>query len=226
MKPITTLFLLQSVDGKISTGPTDDFDVDKDIPKMSGDPATGLQQYYDEEAETDLWSMNSGRVMAKVGMNDRTDVPHKTPVTFVVVDNHHIKESGIRYMCTKFKRLIIITSNSHHPAFSLKDKLENLNIYQYFGEMNPKEVLDVLGEQGCENLTIQTGGTLNCVFLRNKLIDKINIVVCPILVGGKNVSSLIDGTDPTSLDDIGVLKLTSVRTLNNSYIQLKYDVVQ
>ena len=31
-RPITTLFLLQSLDGKISTGPSDKFDVDKDIP--------------------------------------------------------------------------------------------------------------------------------------------------------------------------------------------------
>lgn len=32
-RPITTLFMLMSVDGKISTGATDDLDVDKDFPK-------------------------------------------------------------------------------------------------------------------------------------------------------------------------------------------------
>lgn len=35
-KPITTLFMLMSVDGKISTGATDDLDVDKDFPQISG----------------------------------------------------------------------------------------------------------------------------------------------------------------------------------------------
>ena len=33
-RPITTLFMLMSVDGKISTGATDDLDVDKDFPKI------------------------------------------------------------------------------------------------------------------------------------------------------------------------------------------------
>ena len=35
-RPITTLFMLMSVDGKISTGATDDLDIDKDFPKIAG----------------------------------------------------------------------------------------------------------------------------------------------------------------------------------------------
>ena len=33
-RPVTTLFLLMSVDGKISTGSTDEMDVDRDFPKI------------------------------------------------------------------------------------------------------------------------------------------------------------------------------------------------
>ena len=32
-RPITTLFMLESLDGKISTGSNDSLDVDKDYPK-------------------------------------------------------------------------------------------------------------------------------------------------------------------------------------------------
>lgn len=35
-RPITTLFMLMSLDGKISPGASDDLDVDKDFPKISG----------------------------------------------------------------------------------------------------------------------------------------------------------------------------------------------
>lgn len=45
-RPITTLFMLMSVDGKISTGATDDLDIDKDFPKIAG-VREGLHQYYD-----------------------------------------------------------------------------------------------------------------------------------------------------------------------------------
>ena len=45
-RPITTLFLLSSVDGKISTGASDVLDVDKDFPKIDG-VKQGLHQYYE-----------------------------------------------------------------------------------------------------------------------------------------------------------------------------------
>lgn len=35
-RPITTLFMLTSVDGKISPGATDALDVDKDFPNIAG----------------------------------------------------------------------------------------------------------------------------------------------------------------------------------------------
>lgn len=35
-RAITTLFMLVSVDGKISTGASDNLDVDKDFPKIAG----------------------------------------------------------------------------------------------------------------------------------------------------------------------------------------------
>jgi len=64
--------------------------------------------------------------------------------------------------------------------------------------------------------------------LRKKIIDKISIVIAPTLIGGKNTPSLIDGKSLSSikeLSDIKALKLTSVKKLKNSYIHLKYDVI-
>lgn len=47
-RPVTTLFMLSSVDGKISTGASDERDVDKDFPEISG-IREGLHQYYEIE---------------------------------------------------------------------------------------------------------------------------------------------------------------------------------
>ncbi len=96
-RPVTTLFMLMSVDGKISTGASDTLDVDKDFPKIEG-VKEGLHQYYEIEQTTDLWSLNSERVQAKIGINT-ADMPNKTPVSFVIIDNKHLKEHGIRYFC-------------------------------------------------------------------------------------------------------------------------------
>jgi 2,5-diamino-6-(ribosylamino)-4(3H)-pyrimidinone 5'-phosphate reductase len=77
-------------------------------------------------------------------------------------------------------------------------------------------------------MTIQTGGTLNSILLREKLIDKLSIVVAPALIGGKDTSSLIDGNslkEDDELEYIKALKLVDVIKLNDSYLQLKYDVI-
>ena len=48
IKTITTLFMLMSVDGKISTGAVDELDVDRDFPRING-VKEGLYQYYEIE---------------------------------------------------------------------------------------------------------------------------------------------------------------------------------
>lgn len=222
-RPTTTLFLLQSLDGKISTGPSDKFDVDKDIPSIKGNPSSGLHQYYDAEMETDLWSLNSGRVMAKIGCNDNPYPKQSCPVTFVVIDNNHLNQHGVTYMAKKGERLVIVTSNKNHPAYECKEN--NVQIIEYSGKLKIKWMLEQLYLSGCKEITIQTGSTLNCEFLREHMIDKVNIVISPILVGGINTPSLIGGKDVNSLSDIGVLELKKVKKLKNSYIELFYDVV-
>lgn len=223
-RPVTTLFMLMSVDGKISTGATDELDFDKDFPHITG-VKEGLQQYYDIEQTTDLWSLNSGRVQAKMGVNE-CEMPEKTIVSFVLIDNNHLTNRGIEYFCARSKQFILVTSNHNHPAFNIIR--ENLHII-YQEELNLSEMLEILKrEHGCERITIQSGGTLNGLFLREKLLDYVDIVAAPILVGGKDTSTLIDGKSlhkAGELSGLGVLELESVIPLDSSYIRLRYKVI-
>ncbi len=223
-RPITTLFMLMSVDGKISTGATDDLDVDKDFPKIAG-ISEGLHQYYEIEQTTDLWTINSGRVQAKIGANTR-EMPNKTPVSFVVIDNKHLNENGIRYFCALSKNFVLITSNEKHPAYNIEESNFHI-IYQKELSLNDA-LIKLKSEYGCERITVQTGGTLNGLFLREKLFDYVDIVVAPVLIGGKDTSTLIDGESLLSqseLSKLGVLKLQECVVLENSYLRLRYEVI-
>lgn len=223
-RPITTLFMLMSVDGKISTGASDNLDVDTDFPQIAG-VKEGLHQYYEIEQTTDLWSLNSGRVQAKMGVNTKK-MPDKLPVSFVVIDNNHLNEHGVQYFCNLSKEFVLVTSNAAHPAFQVKK--DNLHVI-FQSELSLKDTLTILKtEYGCERITIQCGGTLNGLFLREKLFDYIDIVVAPILIGGKDTSSLIDGKSLLSeneLSKLGVLKLLECEILENSYLRLRYEVI-
>ena len=223
-RPITTLYMLMSVDGKISTGATDELDVDQDFPKISG-IREGLHQYYEIEQTTDLWSLNTGRVQAKMGVNTR-NIPEKGPVSFVIVDNQHLTEHGVRYFCALSQQFVLVTTNRDHPAFSVD--APNMRIF-YQKELSLGQMLVSLKEEcGCERLTIQSGGSLNGLFLREKLLDHVDIVVAPALIGGKDTSTVIDGRSLLSveeLSDIGVLKLRKCTVLEDSYLRLQYDVI-
>lgn len=223
-RPITTLFMLMSVDGKISTGATEALDVDRDFPQITG-LKEGLQQYYEIEQTTDLWSFNTGRVQAKMGVNT-AEKPARTPVSFVLLDNHHLNAQGIRYFCAKSKVFVLITTNKDHPAFDVKE--ENLHIILQ-EKLCLTDALAILKEEfGCERLTIQSGGTVNGLFLREKLFDYVDIVVAPVLIGGKDTATLIDGQSLQSKDELGklgMLRLMEASALQNSYVRMRYQVI-
>lgn len=224
-RPITTLFMLMSVDGKISTGAMDELDVDRDFPKLPG-VREGLHQYYEIEQTTDLWSFNTGRVQAKMGVNEK-ELPDKTPVSFVLLDNHHLTEHGIRYFCAKSKQAVVITSNASHPAFRVDS--DNLHIIYQERPSLSAALEHLKKEYGCERLTVQSGGTVNGLFLREKLLDYVDIVVAPVLIGGKDTPTLIDGKSLVSsaeLSELGVLKLMDCSVLQDSYIRLRYEVIR
>ncbi len=213
-----------SADGKISPGVSNELDVDKAFPKIA-DVREGLHQYYGIAQTTDLWSLNSGRVQAKVGVNEMPQ-PGKTPVSFAVIDNHHLTAQGVRYFCTLSNQFVLITSNASHPAFALET--DNLYIL-YQSSSCLKSALETLkSDYCCKKITLQTGGTLNGPLLREKLIDHVDLVVPPVLIDGRDTTALIDGQSLLSEGEpsqLGVLPLQDCAVLENSYLRLRYKVI-
>lgn len=226
-RPTTTLFMLESLDGKISSGNNDSLDADKDFCRIDG-VKEGLHQYYEIECTTDYYSLNTGRTMEKIGVNNKKEYHNKVEVNFIIIDNKpHLNENGIDYICHWVEKLILVTTNKNHIAYSLKDKYDNLDIL-FYEELDLKKLLeDLYSEYNVDKLTLQSGGNLNGLFVRENLIDYVNIVIAPLLVGGKDASTLIDGKAIESdieLDKLRALELLECNKLEDSYVQLKYKV--
>ena len=228
-KPITTLFMLESLDGKISSGNNDHLDADKDWCRIDG-VKEGLHQYYEIETTTDFYSLNTGRVMSKIGVNERTKYHDKVDCRFIIIDNKpHLNENGIDYICHWVDRLILVTTNKYHIVYSLQEKYNTCDVLCY--DFLDLSVLlsDIKEKYNAEAITIQSGGTLNGKFLRDNLIDYVNVVIAPLLVGGKDTSTLIDGEAIISSQELNKLKalqLLECNQLEDSYIQLKYKVIK
>lgn len=221
----TTLFLLISLDGKISTGAVDDRDFDKDLPHLPG-VAEGLHQYYDIEKTTDWYSFITGKVLAKIGWNDPNKLIEKSPVRFVVVDNlPHLTTQGVENLLARFERLYIVTTNSRHPASTMNDP--RLEVVQYQGEIDFRNLFGRLERQGAKAMTVQSGGDMNAELLRAGLIDEVMLVVAPVLVGGCGTPSLIGGKSLVSDKDLGMIQTLEIiesRVLNDNYLLLRYKV--
>ncbi len=225
IRTVNTLFMLMSLDGKISSGSNDSLDVDQDFKNIDG-LKEGLDQYYEIERTTDLFTLNTGRVMEKIGFNDKKTVPDKTPVSFVIIDNKpHLNENGIKYLSGMSKRLIIVTTNPSYTNYGY----DNVDILLFEDKIDFNELFKILKQKyQADRLTIQSGGTLNGHFLREKLIDYVHIVIAPVLVGGKDTPTLVDGesiTNIAELNKLSVLELIESNTLENNYIELKYKVI-
>jgi len=223
-----TLFLIQSLDGKISTGDTNFLDVDLDFKRIHG-VKEGLSQYYDIEKTTDPFSLNSGKVMAKIGVNLRTAKPQKMGCSFIIIDNRpHLTESGVRYLSQWVKTLYLVTTNKSHPASRLKDSLHNMQILSYENKIDFADLFRQMKHKYlAERITVQSGGQLNAELLRSGFIDEVSIVIAPCLIGGKETQSLIGGESIHTEGDLKKIKplvLKDCRVLVDSYINLTYLV--
>lgn len=225
-RPETTLFMLMSVDGKISTGDSDKLDVDQDFPSIPG-VKEGLHQYYDLEKKTDWVSMNTGRVMAKIGCNDKVFSKQPINCKFVIIDNKpHLTSAGVKYLTQWVEHLYLVTSNSKHPAFD--SKAENITVIKE-DDLSSLSLFEKLYEKyKIKKITIQSGGTMNASLIRAGLIDRLSLVMAPVIIGGKDTSTLVDGESIHTLEDLRFLrplKLTEARKLDDSYLLLQYDVL-
>ncbi len=224
--PVATLFMLMSLDGKISTGSSDQRDFDSDLPLLRG-VAEGLGQYYRLEEQTDSFSLNTGRVLAKVGWNEAKPSIDRLPVSFVVLDTVHLSELGVRNLLARTQRLMVVTSDDRHPATTIDHP--QLEVMMVDAPIDFRVLFGRLARLGVQAITVQSGGTLNAGLVRAGLIDYVSVVVAPVLVGGSSTPTLIDGDPLNQPDDLRLLQpleLLGAHTLENSYLHLRYAVTR
>ncbi|MFX0184789.1 MAG: dihydrofolate reductase family protein [Candidatus Hodarchaeota archaeon] len=224
----TTLFLLQSVDGKISTGDIDERDQEVDFPKIKG-IKEGLYQYYEFLLKTDRHALITGTVLAKIGVNTHNELDDHKDVNMIVIDRKpHLTKKGVNNLLNSFNKLYLVTNNKNHPVFDLENEQELETIF-YPTNIDLGDLLIKLKQNyNINKVSIQSGGTLNALFLKQKLIDHISIIIAPCLVGGKTTPTSIDGNAPRTVEDllnIRALTLRQCKTLNFSYLYLYYDVI-
>lgn len=79
---------------------------------------------------------------------------------------------------------------------------------------------------GVNTIATSSGGKLSGALIRSGLLDEINILVSPLVIGGYEIPSLFDSPEPRWPDLLpNKLRLVSVKTLPGDKIWLRYEVI-
>lgn len=232
-RPQVTMFMLQSVDGKIATGPDAWCDFDTDLPALPG-VAEGLHRYYELEKETSLWAMCSGKTKDKIFQSEQynwlNSGAEKLGVNLVLVGSTKPGKDCVRFLCDKYHQVILFSPNPRAELESLGMSNLHIECLGYYVDSSKYmiKILETLyAKYACDDLTLQGGATLNASMLAAGCVDKMRLVVAPLLVGGCTTPTLVDGKEPMLAyagSRFPVLTLTKVKTLGNSYLCLDYEV--
>ena len=194
--PINTLFLLQSLDWKICSWYS--WDTWKLSSWREFAKIVWLQdwvnQYYELEQQTDLHSLNTWRNMKIIWANRKDFVLNVySEVSFIIIDSSHLSETWVLNLAKWLKKLYLVTTNPNHPVFKIKENFKNIEIIFYKDSIDFVDLMNKLKNiYKIKNITIQSGWTLNYELLQNNLIDKISIVIAPVLIWWKDTPTLID----------------------------------
>jgi 2,5-diamino-6-(ribosylamino)-4(3H)-pyrimidinone 5'-phosphate reductase len=84
-----------------------------------------------------------------------------------------------------------------------------------------RDLLDALEERGVERLMVEGGGEIIFSLLREGLVDKVSVYVAPVLVGGRDAPTLVDGEG--FVDDYVEAVLESIERVGEGVV-LRYVI--
>ena len=85
------------------------------------------------------------------------------------------------------------------------------------------KLLQTLKRMKVRRLLLEGGGTLNWSMLHAKLVDEVWVTLAPLVVGGKNATTLAEGAGVDKMNHAVKLSLQKV-TRNGGELRLNYEV--
>ena len=177
-----------SIDGKITFG--------------IGESSKDLFTLLTEDDMKFIHSIRGSVDAILVGMNTiRNDNPSltcryveaKNPIRLVPSNTLNLPEEST--ILNDGVPTIILTSNRNRMRAARYDKYAHLQfVYAGEEELDFEQAFEILEqEHGIHTIMLEGGGTLNWTLIHNDMVDEMVVIRLPIIIGGKNNVSLVDG---------------------------------
>jgi 5-amino-6-(5-phosphoribosylamino)uracil reductase len=192
-RPHTTVVLAMSADGKIA-----DF---KRSPARFG---TGVDKSHLEQqiAAADAVFIGAGTLRAygtTMTVSDTALLQHRRqdgksdqPIHIVITHSANLNPE-IRFFQQPVKRWLV-TTTSGKKAWQGRSEFERILVFESpTGEIDTTEVLQHLTSLQITRVVVLGGGELVASMLEANLIDELWLTVCPLILGGVNAPTPVDG---------------------------------
>lgn len=141
----------------------------------------------------------------------------------IVVDSKGRVPFNFRILNDDAPTIIAVTENADSQKIKeLEKKVTVLKCGKY--RVNLKSLMKKLSDRGIKTLMLEGGSTLNYSMLENGLVDEVRVCVAPMIAGGKNAKTLVDGEGIDQMSDAIKLKLKKNYFLGEDLI-LEYKVI-
>ena len=217
--PFVTVKFAMSLDGKIATHTGDS-------KWVTGPQARALVQQM--RRETDAVMVGIKTVLADdpaLTARDSAGIPLARQPLRVALDSHCRMPAESQLLHQPGQTLVYTTAAA--PAANVrgleKTGAEVVKLTATpLGQVCPSEALSDLGRRGVVNLLVEGGGlTLGSLF-DNGLVDKVHAFVAPVIIGGINAASPVEGTGAESMAQALRLERASSRQIGPDWMITGY----
>lgn len=213
MIPKVVLYNSVSLDGRLNGFETDIVIYDKiesqsDYDAVLMDPDTFENRFHN----------SSEKIKAKDRKKLHVIPDSEGRIKWSDIDKNENLNKNILVLCTR--------STSQVYLNILEDRYINYMVIG-FEDVNFATALEELNTQfGVKTLHVRSDGSLNGKLLRDDLVEEINVLIHPVMVGGESPDSIFIASDLKPDTEILDLRLLEMKSLGHELIFLRYRVMK
>lgn len=149
----------------------------------------------------------------------------KNPVR-IIIDSRARIPLNSRIIRSSKKIQTIVGTTRNAPIRKIKS-LEKVGVQVLITgnrKVNIKSLFQQLESLGLKRILIEGGGEINWSVLKIGLVNELIVSISPVVVGGRNAKTLVEGEGISNITDGIKLKLTRILTNNKNEIVLFYKL--
>ena len=208
-RPRVILSAAISLDGKIATK-------DKDSALSSGQDKA---RFHRLRAKADAILVGINTVKIDDPLLTVRHAKGKNPTRVILDSSGSISpKSQIVKTCHAVPTIIAVSKKAPKKNIARLAKYPLQIVVSGQTKIDIKRLLGILQKQGIKTMLLEGGGMLNWEFIHQGLVDELVITVAPLVVGGKDAVTLVEGNGFSKIANCPKLKLQNVIRQKNEIV--------